>query len=137
MCEPFSLKYRFRSGSSLLGKLLSLHPSTSYFYEPFYQHKIFAECQHRYNSSNVSDLIEETVGGIIKCEDNIIKNIHKFTIIQGQKIRNCKDTKITVLKTIRVHLNGILPWLHKFPSLKVRINKKENRSHVTLAVEVN
>ena len=99
---------------------MSLHPETTYYYEPFYQHEIFDECQHRFNSSNVSDLIEETVGGIIKCEENIIKNIHPFSTryINHQK---CNETKITVLKTIRIHLNGILPWLYKFPSLKVRM----------------
>ena len=121
MCELFLLKYLFRSGSSLLGKLLSLHPSTSYFFEPFYQHEIFTECQHRFNSSNVSDLIEETVGGIIRCEDNIIKNIHQFS--SRYINQKCNETKITVLKTIRIHLNGILPWLHKFPSLKVRMSE--------------
>ena len=113
----------YRSGSSLLGNLLSLHPSTSYYFEPFYQYEIFDECRHHFNSSNVVDLIEETLGGIFKCEDEIIRNIHQFSIREKSQARECKKTNITVIKTIRIHLNGILPWLHKFPSMKVRITE--------------
>ena len=101
----------FRSGSSLLGNLLSLHPSTSFYYEPFKKFNIFKDCHHRFNNSEVSNFIEEILGGIFKCEDKVLKNI--------KKSRKCKKTSITVIKTIRIHLNGILPWLHKFPSLKV------------------
>ena len=101
----------FRSGSSLLGNLLSLHTSTSFYYEPLKKFKIFNECHHRFNSSEVTDLIEETLGGIYKCEGKVLKKIEKSL--------SCKKTSITVIKTIRIHLNGISPWLHKFPSLKV------------------
>ena len=101
----------FRSGSSLLGNLLSLHPSTSFYFEPFKKFKIFNECHHRFNSSEVTDLIEETLGGIYKCEEKVLKKIKKSL--------SCKKTSITVIKTIRIHLNGISSWLHKFPSLKV------------------
>ena len=103
----------FRSGSSLLGKLLSLHPSTSFFYEPFQKFNIFKNCHHRFNNSEVSDLIEKNLGGIFKCEDKVLENIK-------ERKKNCNGTKITVIKTIRIHINGILPWLDKFPSsLKV------------------
>ena len=101
----------FRSGSSLLGNLLSLHPSTSFYFEPFKKFKIFNECHHRFNNSEVTDLIEENLGGIYRCEEKILKKI-KMSL-------SCKKTSITVIKTIRIHLNGILPWLHKFPLLKV------------------
>ena len=101
----------FRSGSSLLGNLLSLHPSTSFYYEPFKKFNIFKDCHHRFNNSEVSNFIEEILGGIFKCEDKILKN--------KKKSLKCNKTRITVIKTIRIHFNGILPWLHKFPSLKV------------------
>ena len=94
-----------------MGNLLSLHPSSSFYFEPFKKFKIFNECRHRFNNSEVTDLIEETLGGIYKCEDKVLKKIRKSL--------SCKKTTITVVKTIRIHLNGISPWLHKFPSLKV------------------
>ena len=107
----------FRSGSSLLGDLLSLHPSTSYYYEPFWQHEVFDQCQHRFNSSEVVNLIEETLEGILKCEEQVVHNISKFSIRKNSL--KCNETRISVIKTIRIHLNGIVPWLDKYPSLKV------------------
>ena len=107
----FSKGTLFRSGSSLLGNLLSLHPSSTFYFEPFRKFKIFNKCRHRYNNSEVTDLIEETLGGIYNCEEKVLKKIKKSL--------SCKKTSITVVKTIRIHFNGILPWLHKFPSLKV------------------
>ena len=109
--------YVFRSGSSLLGDLLSLHPSTSYYYEPFWQHELFDQCQHRFNSSEVVNLIEETLKGIMECEDQVVHNISKFSIRKNSL--KCNETRISVIKTIRIHLNGIVPWLDKYPSLKV------------------
>ena len=107
----------FRSGSSLLGDLLSLHPSSSYYFEPFFQHKIFGKCKHRFNSSEVVNLIEETVGGIVNCEEKVISNLNKFSI--RRRSLQCNETNIRVIKTIRIHLNGVIPWIHKYPSLKV------------------
>ena len=107
----------FRSGSSLLGNLLSLHPSTSFLYEPFQKFNIFKNCHHRFNNSEVSNFIEKILGGIFNCEDKVLENVNKR---KNANARNCNGTNITVIKTIRIHLNGILPWLHKFPSsLKV------------------
>lgn len=102
-----------RSGSSLLGSLLSLHPSTSFYFEPFKEFKIFDDCHHRFNNTGV-DFIEDILGGIFECEDKVLKN-------KGNSNKNvkCRKSSITVVKTIRIHLNGILPWLHRFPSLKV------------------
>ena len=107
----------FRSGSSLLGDLLSLHPSSSYYFEPFFQHKIFGKCRHRFNSSDVVDLIEETVGGIVNCEGKVINNLSKFSI--RRRSLQCNETNITVIKTIRIHLNGVIPWVLKNHSIKV------------------
>ena len=107
----------FRSGSSLLGDLLSLNPSSSYYFEPFFQHKIFGKCHHRFNSSNVVNLIEEIVGGILNCEGKVINNLSKFSI--RRRSLQCNETNISVIKTIRIHLNGVIPWVHKYPSLKV------------------
>ena len=109
----------FRSGSSLLGDLLSLHPSSSYYFEPFFQHKIFGRCKHRFNSSDVVNLIEETVGGIVNCEGKVINNLSKFSI--RRRSLQCNETKTTVIKTIRIHLNGVIPWVHKYPAVKVNV----------------
>ena len=35
-----------RSGSSLLGELLSLSPATSYYYEPLRQHNLTCAARH-------------------------------------------------------------------------------------------
>ena len=100
-----------------MGDLLSLNPSSSYYFEPFFQHKIFGKCHHRFNSSDVVNLIEEIVGGIVNCEGEVISNLSKFSI--RRRSLQCNETNITVIKTIRIHLNGVIPWVHKYPSLKV------------------
>ena len=46
-----------RSGSSLLGELLSLHPSTSYYFEPFWKYDL--PCSQRHNSSSIVQFLEE------------------------------------------------------------------------------
>ena len=76
----------FRSGSSLLGDLLSLHRSLSYYFELFFQHKIFGKCKHRFNSLDVVNLIEETVGGIVNCEGKVINNLCKFSIRRRERM---------------------------------------------------
>ena len=34
---------------------------------------------------------------------------------------NCNFTRLTVVKTIRLHFNGLLSWIHKHPTLKVNV----------------
>ena len=108
----YKVTVSIRSGSSLLEDLLSLHPSTSFYFEPFKKFKIFKDCPHRFNNTGV-DIIEDILGGIFKCEEKVLKQIRNSNKIV------CRESSITVVKTIRIHFNGILPWLHKFPSLKV------------------
>ena len=104
-----------RSGSSLLGSLMSLHPSTSYTYEPFHQDKL--SCAQRYNNSDIAGLVENRLMGILNCEPDVVSKIKRFS--RRKNTRQCDMTNIRVVKTIRVHLNGVLPWLHKYPFLKV------------------
>ena len=66
---------------------------------------------------DVVNLIEEIVGGIVNCEGEVISNLSKFSI--RRRSLQCNETNITVIKTIRIHLNGVIPWVHKYPSLKV------------------
>ena len=104
-----------RSGSSLLGSLMSLHPSTSYTYEPFHQEKF--SCAQRYNNSDIAGLVENRLMGILNCEPDVVSKMKRFS--RRKNTRKCDTTNIRVVKTIRVHLNGVLPWLHKYPFLKV------------------
>ena len=101
---------------------MSIHPSTSYYFEPFWQHEVFDQCQHRFNSSEVVNLIEETLGGIMQCEDQVVRNISYFSTRKNSL--KCNETRINVIKTIRIHLNGIIPWLEKYPSLKVCVSSR-------------
>ena len=34
---------------------------------------------------------------------------------------NCRHTRLTVVKTIRLHFNGLLSWIRKHPTLKVLV----------------
>ena len=104
-----------RSGSSLLGALMSLHPSTTYTYEPFHQDKL--SCAQRYNNSDIAGLVENRLMGILNCEPDVVSKMKRFS--RRKNTRKCDTTNIRVVKTIRIHLNGVLPWLHKYPSLKV------------------
>ena len=94
---------------------MSLHPSTSYTYEPFHQDKL--SCAQRYDNSDIADLVENRLMGILNCEPDVVSEIKGFS--RRKNTRHCDMTDIRVVKTIRVHLNGVLPWLHKYPSLKV------------------
>ena len=64
-----------RSGSSLLGDLLSLSPSSSYYFEPLWQHRL--DCDSRGNNSGVVSLMEEVIGGIFDCRPAQINNMHR------------------------------------------------------------
>ena len=44
-------------------------------------------------------------------------HFNRFTIRKNSL--KCQNTNLSVIKTIRVHLDGILPWIEKHPSLKV------------------
>ena len=44
-------------------------------------------------------------------------HLNRFTIRKNSL--KCQNTNLSVIKTIRVHLDGILPWIEKHPSLKV------------------
>jgi len=68
-----------RSGSSLLGELLSLDPSSSYYFEPLYQHKL--TCEQRANSSSVfiQKLVNYYLGGLFNCKNRrIVSHLHRF-----------------------------------------------------------
>ena len=105
----------FRSGSSLLGDLMSLHPSTSYTFEPFHQDHL--SCDQFYNNSDIASLVENRLMGILNCDPDVVSKIKKFSV--RKNTLKCNMMNIRVVKTIRVHLNGVLPWLQKYPSLKV------------------
>ena len=80
-----------RSGSSLLGELLSLHPSSSYYFEPLFPLKL--SCKLKANSSSVAGRasqqycsalqwsppgdMEKFIGGILRCEKGSISRITK------------------------------------------------------------
>ena len=96
---------------------MSLHPSTSYTYEPFRQDRL--SCPQRYNNSDIVEQVEDKLMGIMNCDGNVVRYIKRFSVRQNTFM--CNLTNISVVKTIRVHLNGVLPWLGKYPSLKVVI----------------
>ena len=65
-----------RSGSSLLGELLSLHPSTSYYFEPFWKYDL--PCSQRHNSSSVVQFLEDILRkGLINTESNKMDLLQK------------------------------------------------------------
>ena len=108
-----------RSGSSVLGELMSLHPSTSYTFEPFREEKKenTITCSDMYNSTNIASLVENKLMGILNCDPDVVSKLKRFSA--RKNTYTCSKTNIRVVKTIRIHLNGVLPWLEKYPSLKV------------------
>ena len=128
-CFAQLIQQIFRSGSSLLGDLMSLHPSTSYTYEPFHQDHL--SCDHIYNNSDIVSLVENRLMGILNCEPDVVSKIQNFSM--RKNTRKCNMMNIRVVKTIRIHFNGVLPWLQKYPSLKVIYtvfgSDRSSRSH--------
>jgi len=55
--------------------------------------------------------------GILNCEPDVVSKIKGFSV--RKNTHNCSNSTIRVVKTIRIHLNGVLPWLNKYPSLKI------------------
>ena len=84
----------------MLGELLSLHPSSTYYFEPFRQHKL--SCFERDNSSSIANLIERTIVGLHECDSKLMDN--KFVSTFGgknsykQNSLRCKETSIRVIK---------------------------------------
>ena len=105
----------------MLGDLMSLHPSTSYTFEPFREEKKenTISCNDMYNSTNIASLVENKLMGILNCDPDVVSKLKNFSA--RKNTYTCSKTNIRVVKTIRVHLNGVLPWLAKYPSLKVII----------------
>ena len=48
-----------------------------------------------------------------------IKIIFGFSFTARQRSRQCASTRISVVKTIRLSLSGVLPWIAKHPTMKV------------------
>ena len=63
----------FRSGSSLLGELLSLHSSSSYIFEPY--KKFDLTCEEREDSSSLRSFFNETLGGFLTCDHRQINKL--------------------------------------------------------------
>ena len=49
-----------RSGSSLLGELLALPASSSYYYEPLWQHNL--SCRDQLNNTNIAPRLDNIIG---------------------------------------------------------------------------
>ena len=58
-----------RSGSSLLGDLLSLSPSSSYYFEPLRRLKL--KCRERLNNTEIQPLLETIIGGLLDCRPGV------------------------------------------------------------------
>ena len=67
-----------RSGSSLLGHLLSVSAS-SYYFEPLWQHQL--DCPTRRNNSEKVSLMEEVIGGVFDCDPSQINNLHMSVVV--------------------------------------------------------
>lgn len=104
-----------RSGSSLVGEMISAHPSSSYYFEPLWQHNL--SCVHEMNSTMVAKRMENVIGGLLNCHWPQIKQLKPFSFRKNSS--GCNKTTISVVKTIRLHLNGVIPWIRKNPTLKI------------------
>ena len=47
---------------------------------------------------------------------------------------NCRHTRLTVVKTIRLHFNGLLSWIRKHPTLKVIVWLSLNSISILLQI---
>jgi len=104
-----------RSGSSLLAEVLSAHPSTSYYFEPLWQHQLSCESMMT-NTKMVTDM-EAIVGGLLNCYLPTVNQLKRFSF--RKKSLECNKTTISVVKTIRLRMNGVMPWIMKNPNIKI------------------
>ena len=93
-----------RSGSTLLGDLLALHPASSYFYEPVarlgsnlctitdrWQRDagpdlvITPTAWHTITYQPLTDRVEEWVGGLLNCSQVQISQLNKKVSLEGNK----------------------------------------------------
>ena len=87
------------------------------------------------NNTKIAARLDKIIGGILDCRPPQINNLarsvigptllktHPHIIIQRFSVKKnsalCFKTRQSVVKTIRMHLNGIIPWIGKHPTLKV------------------
>ena len=57
------------------------------------------------------------IRGLLECEQGAISTLGRFS--HRKNSLSCNKTTIKVIKTIRIHLSGVLPWIRKYPQLKV------------------
>ena len=59
-----------RSGSSLLGELMSLPVSSSYYFEPLWQ--LNMSCEERRDNTRIVGRLDNVLGGILDCQEKQI-----------------------------------------------------------------
>ena len=112
----------FRTGSSFLSDLLSIHKFTGYFFEPFYP---FQPILWNKSISNEykSDLAQKLLEGIYECSGSSMSIIKESDSNKTFQIRHkpelrCEDMTSTVIKTIRLRRSQIESWIGK-TSIKI------------------
>lgn len=99
-----------------MGELLSLTPSSSYYYEPLFQYHL--SCDQRANSSSLTKFVAKTIGSLLSCKNRfLLNNLSKFS--RRRNSVHCGKTKLSVVKTIRLHLNGVSKLIRQYPRLKI------------------
>ena len=87
------------------------------------------------NQTLMERIIDENIGGILKCDPDKLKELLPYIIINKEdflnvyfrfsyrkKSLNCNNTNISVVKTIRVHMFGVIKWIKMQETIKVSIS---------------
>ncbi|KAK4315227.1 hypothetical protein Pmani_013533 [Petrolisthes manimaculis] len=116
-----------RSGSSFLGEILSSVPSAFYYFEPLYQ------LSHQLRE----DMVWRGLMGLFTCNmstqfvhaavdrQNVLSHNKKLAhcnascLKSGGLVKECRNNKVKVIKSIRTQVAWVAPLLKALPSLKV------------------
>lgn len=93
-----------RSGSSLLGELLSLPTSSSYYFEPLWQHKL--SCEERRDNTRIAGRLDNILGGLLNCQDKQINNLARSDITLRCTVQCTVNSQWTVFEYLEASLES-------------------------------
>ena len=107
-----------RTGSSLLGEVISAPENMTYFFEPLHTRKIRYNILPIRNIAPLKQYIFEYVSGMFKCKDSALRYFYedKFIITRSHSYEHCSSQSDVVIKTIRLtgeHVEKLIKTVSK------------------------
>ena len=111
-------KYFHRTGSSLLGEIISAKDNFSYFFEPL--HSLRSDFRWKNQVAPNTEYISEFVQSLLTCKERAVRRFSKDKFIaKKSKNVNCSASSDVVIKSIRLGWEHVMELSNRMPDLKI------------------